>query len=73
LTLAAQRSPTVLAITGDSEAAPDRFLATARDFPVPVALDPEARVPLLLGVRVIPGLVLLDGQGPVASKIEHSP
>ena len=73
LALAAQRNLTVLAITGDSEADLDRFLATARAFPALVARDPEARVPLLLGVRVIPSLVLLDGQGRVASQIVHSP
>ncbi|MBN2576746.1 MAG: redoxin domain-containing protein [Deltaproteobacteria bacterium] len=73
LALAAKQDLTVLAIAGETEADLDRFFVTARDFPALVARDPEARVPLLLGLRVVPSLVLVDGQGRVASKIVHSP
>jgi thiol-disulfide isomerase/thioredoxin len=73
LEVAARRNLSVLAIASETAADLDRFFATAPAFPSLVARDPEARGPLLLGVRVIPSLVLIDGQGRVASKIVHSP
>jgi thiol-disulfide isomerase/thioredoxin len=73
LAQAAKRNLTVLAVAHETEADLDRFFATAREFPALVARDPEARVALRLGLRAIPSLVLLDGQGKVASKIVHSP
>jgi thiol-disulfide isomerase/thioredoxin len=73
LTVAQQRHLTVLAIAHETEADLARFFATSPEFPALVVRDPEARTALRLGLRVIPSLVLVDGQGKVASPIVHRP
>jgi thiol-disulfide isomerase/thioredoxin len=73
MALAQQRRLTVLAIAHETAADLDRFFATSPTFPPFVVRDPEARAAQQLGLRAIPSLVLVDGQGKVASAVVHSP
>jgi thiol-disulfide isomerase/thioredoxin len=75
MSVAEKRHLTVVAIAHESTADLDRFFTTsaAASFPALVVRDPEARAALRLGLRAIPSLLLLDGQGKVASNIVHSP
>jgi thiol-disulfide isomerase/thioredoxin len=73
MALAQQRRLTVVAIAHETPAELDRFFATSPTFPAIVVRDPESRAAQQLGLRAIPSLVLVDGQGRVASGIVHSP
>ena len=73
MALARQRGLTVVAIAHETESDLDRFFATSPVFPALVVRDPESRAAMQFGLRAIPSLVLVDGQGKVASQIVHSP
>lgn len=73
MALAQQRRLTVVAIAHETQAELDRFFATSPTFPAIVVRDAESRAAQQLGLRAIPSLVLVDGQGKVASGIVHSP
>jgi thiol-disulfide isomerase/thioredoxin len=67
LATARNRNLTILAITDDSEANLERFLAVPREFPALIARDPGRQLGARFGVRSLPSFVLLDGQGRVAN------
>jgi thiol-disulfide isomerase/thioredoxin len=73
MAFAERRGLTVLAIAHETEADLDRFFATSPTFPAVVVRDPEARAAQQLGLRAIPSLLLVDGQGKAASGVVHSP